>query len=192
MTPNIEPVETALGGRTIAEALQDTTQSNGAQLLAIGGLVIPASAALFLVVRRRVWYLGNCRRSHVFRFPLWGNQVRLAPACRASVRARSRRREPFGRRKAVLNSMRMAHHTRNRNGRCLVRVGLSADFSLDAAPLPARARLSNPTRGAPLIKSPVSSTVVARIWANPHVSRADRGAAIARNHGLDAPFPPAR
>jgi hypothetical protein len=54
MTPNIEPVETALGGRTIAEALQDTTQSNGAQLLAMGGLVIPASAALFLVVRRRV------------------------------------------------------------------------------------------------------------------------------------------
>jgi len=37
MTPNIEPVETALGGRTIAEALRDTTQSNGAQLLAMGG-----------------------------------------------------------------------------------------------------------------------------------------------------------
>jgi hypothetical protein len=58
--------------------------------------------------------------------------------------------------------LRMAHHTRNRNGRCLVRVRLSADFSLDTAPLPARARLSNPTRGAPLIKSPVSVTVVAR------------------------------
>jgi nucleotide-binding universal stress UspA family protein len=34
---NAAPVETALGGRTIAEALQDTALSNGAQLLAMGG-----------------------------------------------------------------------------------------------------------------------------------------------------------
>jgi nucleotide-binding universal stress UspA family protein len=34
---NAARVETALGGRTIAEALQDTALSNGAQLLAMGG-----------------------------------------------------------------------------------------------------------------------------------------------------------
>ncbi len=34
---NAAPVETALGGRNIAEALQDIAQSNGAQLLAMGG-----------------------------------------------------------------------------------------------------------------------------------------------------------
>ncbi|MFC0339470.1 universal stress protein [Paracoccus niistensis] len=34
---NAKPVETTLGNRTIAEALQDTALSNGAQLLAMGG-----------------------------------------------------------------------------------------------------------------------------------------------------------
>ncbi|RVP99620.1 universal stress protein [Sinorhizobium meliloti] len=34
---NAKPLETTLGKRTIAEALQDTAQSNGAQLLAMGG-----------------------------------------------------------------------------------------------------------------------------------------------------------